>query len=364
MHRATAVEKVATALKAGRIKRNIPLAPFTTLHIGGPAEMLIETHSAQELAETVASARAESVPVTILGEGSNVLISDNGIGGLVVINKSDNMKVTEPSNKVASIPIRHITPRWQSDHTKGTFKYEFADLDYDESDSPAGSVEVDSGASLPKVLTTLIAQGITGLQWFSGIPGTIGGAIVNNIHGGTHFFHEYVQSIRILTTKGKEKVLTNKNFNADYNKTNFQKTGDTLLSATLTLHKGDAERAQSVAGEWARRKSIQPRNSPGCAFSNITAEDRTRLGFPTTSVGYIVEHVLKMSEYRVGDAAISKAHHNFIVNEGNATAKDYVAVMKEIAYRAKKKTGISLKPEIFMLGFGGDETSNIPANQE
>lgn len=351
MRRTQNPKTVATALKAGRIKRNIPLAPYTTLRIGGPAEMLVEVHGAQELLEMVGSAQAESIPVTILGEGSNVLISDNGIRGLVVINKSDALTIAEQLSPASPVKILSITPRWQSDHLKGTFKYEFADLDYDESNAPTVSVKVDSGASLPNVLHTVLTHGVTGLQWFSGIPGTIGGAVINNIHGGTHFFHEYVQSVRLLTAKGDENEIQNKDFRIDYNRTNFQKSGDTIVSVTLALKNGDAKRARSVAGEWARRKSIQPRNSPGCAFGNITAEEQTRLGYPTTSVGYIVEHVLKMTGYRAGDAAISTAHHNFIVNEGHATAKDYRAVMNEIARRTKEECGITLISEIFLLGF-------------
>src|SRR3990172_5214327 len=78
---------------------------------------------------------------------------------------------------------------------------------------------------------------------------------------------------------------------------------------------------------------------------------KEKLGIPTTSTGFIIEHLLKMSGFRIGDAAISKDHHNFIVNEGNSTAKDYLAVMKEIYNRTKKELGIELVPEIFLLGF-------------
>lgn len=323
--------------------------------------MFIETHGASELAEAIASAHAVRVPVTILGEGSNVLISDDGIKGLVIVNRPgpvpfnvvrslSSQKITSSASP-ANPPAKKITPRWHSDYKKGTFKYEFADLDYDESDSPSIDVEVESGASLQRVTQMLLTQGITGLQWFSGIPGTIGGAIVNNIHGGTHFFYEFVKSVKILTPDCVERNLTPQELHADYNKTKFHENKFFILSALLTLHQGNAEKARYVAREWACRKAIQPRNSPGCAFSNITVEDQKRLGLPTTSVGYIIEHVLGMTGYRVGDVAISKAHHNFIVNEGKATAKDYLKVMDEISKRANEKCGITLKPEIFLLGF-------------
>jgi UDP-N-acetylmuramate dehydrogenase len=127
------------------------------------------------------------------------------------------------------------------------------------------------------------------------------------------------------------------------------------LEATLRLFYGDVEKARNVFVEWTKRKSLQPRNSPGCAFANLSHEDAERLGFPTTSAGYVVEHVLKMGDYRIGNAGVSTAHHNFVVNLGGATASDYLSVLGEIVRRTKDATGIDLIPEIFLLGFSQEE---------
>ncbi len=349
-----AVRKVATAHIAERIQRDIPLAPYTTLKIGGPAEYLIETHGAEELAEAIASADTMGVPVTILGGGSNVLISDNGIKGLVIINRPGTIEIEKEIRAVSTNNTSSITPntsRWKADASKGTFKYDFTDLDYDESNEQQVIVEVDSGVQLPYLIDYLIERGITGLQWYSGIPGTVGGAVINNIHGGSHLFWESVSEVTILTsarkivTKSKHEIMTG------YNETALQKAGDVILSCVLSLFYGDTNKARYVSSEWMKRKAIQPRNSPGCAFCNLSPEDQKRLEAPTPSAGYIIEHLLGLSGFRVGDAAISKAHHNFIVNEGNATADDYKAVLEEIMKRALEKLNVQLKTEIVLLGF-------------
>ena len=132
---------------------------------------------------------------------------------------------------------------------------------------------------------------------------------------------------------------------------------------SLTLSKGDVDRAKYTDTEWAQRKSIQPKNSPGCAFANLTEEQKLKLRYPTTGMGYVIEHILKMTGPRVGDAAISRQHHNFIVNEGNATARDYLEVMLEIHRRAVAAIGFCPRSEIFFLGFNNQETNTLYEDQ-
>jgi UDP-N-acetylmuramate dehydrogenase len=334
-----------------KAKLNEPLAKHTFLKIGGPADLYIETGNSDELIKAVNEARDLNVPVTALGDGSNVLISDKGIRGLVVRNLANNIEVH--GGEVVRSKILNTKPiyRWESDSTEGTFKYEFKDLDYDESMLPRVKVVMESGVDLPRAMDHLIGQGLTGLQWYAGIPGTIGGAVFNNIHGGTHFISEVIESVKVITKKGEIKVLAISEIGVDYDKSRFQKSGEIIIEATFLLYKGDTEKARFVRFEWAKRKSLQPRNSPGCAFHNITQDQKEKLGTPTTSTGFIVEHKLNMAGFRIGDAAISEAHNNFIVNLGKATAKDYLAVMKKIFSRTRNEYGILLVPEIFLLGF-------------
>lgn len=343
---------------------NEPLAPYTTLKIGGKVDILYEAHSIPDLINTVKLAKLHDIPITILGRGSNVLISDSGLRGIVIRNLCQGIAIkgSKPIREDhADVSHESVKARWQSDKTKGTFKYEFKDLDYDESDKKRIEVNMESGVDLAFAISFLLDKGVTGLQWYAGIPGTIGGAIYNDIHGGTHFFNEVITKVRTLDKKANPRWLQIGELRFDYDKSRFHETNEIILEVVFNLFKGDAERAKYTAIEWAKRKSIQPRNSPGCAFRNISEAEKTKFNFPTTSTGYIIEHELKMTGFKVGGAAISPAHHNFIVNTGKATAKDYLAVIREMIKRTKDKFGIKLVPEIFLLGFDKKELEDVLA---
>ena len=349
------IEKLEVKL-GSRSKLNEPLAKHTFLKIGGLADIFYEAQTTEDFKNAIVEARNLGIPITVLGDGSNVLISDSGIRGLVLIDRSDKIEILgDEKEKISLGSVEKPVYRWESDDKVGTFKYEFKDLDYDESDKPRVHVRMDSGVNLPKATDFLLDKGITGLQWYAGIPGTIGGAIFNNIHGGTHFLSEVVDTVSVLDLQGGTHTLSIEDLGVDYDKSRFQETGEIILDATFLLYKGDVDKAKYVRYEWAKRKSLQPRNAPGCAFHNLTQEQKIKLGIPTTSAGFIIEHMLKMSGFKIGDAAISKDHHNFIVNEGHADAKDYLEVMKTIYYRAKNELGIELVPEIFLLGFNEEE---------
>lgn len=352
--------KLNKILKGSKLDE--PLSKHTFLKIGGPADLYYETVTSDELINAYKNAISFKVPVTILGWGSNILVSDKGVRGLVIVNLSKQIKILDSSNQ--KININKPTSRWESDKSKGTFKYEFKDLDYTEEGSERIDVRVDSGVGLSDAREDLFKYGITGLQWYAGIPGTIGGAVFNNIHGGTHFLSEVIKSVKVVTPEGEVKELTISEIGVDYDKSRFHKSKEIIVSVLFSLYLGDVDKAKYVTSEWEKRKNIQPRNSPGCAFQNITQEQKTKLGFPTTSVGFIVEHELKMTDFRVGDAAVSANHHNFIVNLGHATASDYLKVVKEIYRRTKKKLGIELVPEIFFLGFEDDEIKEFKTNEQ
>ncbi|MBU0569491.1 FAD-binding protein [Patescibacteria group bacterium] len=336
-----------------RCKVNEPLSKHTTLRIGGPADIYFETKTTDEFIKTILLARSLNIPVRVLGEGSNVLISDNGIRGLVLINKSEEIEILDEIGEDKK--SAKTTSRWESDSKVGTFKYEFKDLDYDESGFSTVKVKMDSGVKLQNAIPFLLDKKITGFQWYAGIPGTIGGAVFNNIHGGTHFMGEVIESVRVLDKKGKIKTLSLEDLGVGYDKSRFQKSGEIILDVVFKLYRGDVEKARYVKKEWAERKSIQPRNSPGCAFHNLTQTQKKKLDIPTTSIGFVVEHMLGLSGLRIGEAAVSEKHNNFIVNQGYATAKDYLSVMKKIFQEAKKKLKITLVPEIFLLGFEENE---------
>lgn len=339
-----------------RVKFEDPLSQYTTVGIGGPGEIVYKPKNTEELENAARLAYERGLPVTIIGGGSNVLIADRGLRGLVLVNKQGQYSVGE--RKKGGIKKDIPESRWELDGT--TVRYHFTDLDYDESDADRIKVVVDSGVVLQRFMYEMFESGITGLQWYSGIPGTLGGAVFNNLHGGTHFFSEVISSVRILTPEGEMKEVAVEELQADYNYTIFHEEDCVIVDAVLELYLGDEKKAKYVADEWRRRKhKIQPQKTLGCVFANISQEEREKHDLPTTSVGHIVEHILKFSNYRVGNAFIPTLHHNFIETDGPAKATDYLQVIKDVKNAVRDELGIELKTEIITKGFTEKELEGV-----
>lgn len=340
------------------------LAPFSTVKIGGPAEVFLETKNSDDFIKVVTFAKIANIPLTIIGWGANSLISDKGIRGLVIKNSASNIQLLDENINPEKIDhldndLQKTMARWDKDDNQSPVKYDFHDLDYNEYDKPAVRVRLDSGVALPFAINYLLEKGITGLQWYSRIPATIGGAIYNNIHGGTHFIAEVIESVTVIDQNGQIKVIENKELEAGYDYSRFHKSREIIVYADFILRHGDKERAKIVAREWAIRKAIQPHKSLGCVFQNISKDEQQKHSLKTPSVGYIVEHVLQMKGFRVGDAMVSEKHAAFIENMGNATAGDYLKIIKLIVQKTKEKLDINLKPEIFFLGFEKNELEGL-----
>ncbi|NCN06420.1 MAG: FAD-binding protein [Candidatus Pacebacteria bacterium] len=333
-------------------RANEPLAHHTTVGIGGPAELFCSISTKQDLTAVLQIAIQEKIPITILGWGANTLIADRGITGLVIKNTTNNLKILD-QNLTPKDP-EQLTARWQA-ATADTNMPQFQDLDYDEKSAEQVLVEIDSGAALPVLIQKLVRQGITGLQWFTKIPATLGGAVVNNIHGGTHYISEFVESVEVLDASGNKQTLRASQLEFDYDYSRFHHTDEYLLTLRLRLYRGDQERAQAIITKWSRQKQKQPPRSLGCVFQNITAKQQRELALPTPSIGYLVDQELGLAGTKVGDAEISKLHAAFIVNTGRATASEYLAVMRQIHQAVYIKYNVSLKPEIFFKGFTQEE---------
>ncbi len=331
-----------------RVKRDEPLSSWTTLGIGGKADLFFEATNTGELIKAVRLAVNSGIPFVVIGGGSNLLVGDGGYRGLVIKNKSNSVSVGK--DKVNLENEIKIQPVWQADSSKGTLRYDFNDLNYDESQSERVRVTLDSGVNLQYAMNLLMSYGVTGLQWYARIPGTIGGAIYNNVHGGSHLISEVADSVVIMTHDGDVRTIKAKEIEFGYDKSRFHKSGDIILEVILNLYLGDVERAKATAREWMKRKESQPMNSAGCVFRNISEEDKVRLGLPTNSVGYIIEHVLKLGDFSIGGVRVAEGHKNFLVNKGGGTAKDFLAVKEKIETKAKEELGIVLEDEIVCLG--------------
>jgi len=328
------------------LKSDEPLSHHTTIGVGGPARRFVTANTSEQLVEGIQLCKTFDVPFFILGWGSNLIISDSGFPGVVIQNRAQSWHIVSDQFSVET--VNSIAPRLTP---VGDKYYQADDLEYSESGDPPVLVQVDSGAKIDPLIKTLLQNGVTGLQWFSGIPATVGGAIYMNMHGGYHFFGDLIVKAALIDGEEIEEVERDY-FRFDYDWSILHETRGTVLWAQLFLRRGNVERARAAAREWARRKSLQPQKSAGCIFRNLTAEEQRRLNLPTPSIGYVVDHVLKLKGERRGDAIISPRHAAFIENLGNASASDVKALIDLMREKAKAELGVDLKLEVeFMGGF-------------
>ncbi|MFC1627243.1 UDP-N-acetylmuramate dehydrogenase [Patescibacteria group bacterium] len=328
------------------IQPNQPLKNHTTFKIGGPAEYFFEAHTTDELIKAVKAARQTNTPFIVIGNGSNILVSDKGVKGLVIKNSSQNIKVLDEATQ--QFKKISLSPRYQTTDQQAI---DLTNLQYNQSDYPSILVQLDSGATLPKAIFSLIQQGITGLEWFAGIPATIGGATFINLHGADKYFSDYLVKAGILTSDNQIKTVKADYFNFAYDHSTLKTKKDIVLNATLRLFKGPKDIALKIAKGWALKKSHQPQQSAGCIFQNLSAEKQQELKLPTPSIGYLMDKVLGLKGKKSGNAVISEKHAGFIHNLGNAKAADVLSLIQLMQSKAKEKLNLDLKLEIVLLGF-------------
>ena len=342
------------------IKKDHPLAPYTTLRIGGPADIFIHTKNQSEfidilkfLSSLIEDRRLKIEDLIILGNGSNVLISDKGLRGIVIKNSSNQIDIFDDVRARRDSPSSFKKTYTQRNENEPEKYLDFTKLDYDESDKPQVLVKITSGTPLPFSLNFLLDNGITGLQWFSYIPGTVGGATWYNIHGGSYHFADYIDSIDVFDLNDSSiRSLLASDLSWKYEKSYFQENSNLIiLSTTLRLFRGDADLAKKVRDAWiAQKVKVQPVNSAGSAFANPSLETCQKIWGEQKSTGWIIDHELNMKGTNIGDAQISLQHANFIVNNGHAKASDYYALLKMIQSKVKDKFGFDLVPEVKLLG--------------
>lgn len=340
---------------------NFPLAPLTTVKIGGPAELFCEISSQKQFIRLISYCKKQHIPLTLLGWGANTLIADAGIKGLVVKYNSTEISIHDKESTQA--PISTLHSRWQKGDDENTYPT-FDTVEYSEVNLPRVPVQIAAGVPLAYAIQHLLQHNITGLQWFSRIPATIGGAVYNNIHGGTHLLSEYVLAVDIIDQDGNQKTLSAIELEFEYDYSRFHHTDEVIVSVELSLFKGDAQKAKTAVVAWAKQKKDQPQNSLGCIFQNISQKQQSQLGYPTPSVGYIIDNILHKKGFRIGDAVVSQKHAAFIENAGKATASDYLQVIKTLVLEIKEKTGLTVQPEIFFKGFTQQELQFLHSNQQ
>ena len=305
--RPTPTEYTAIALGGTAvIQPQTSLAEFTTYRVGGKAEWYAAPRSLEDLTAILEWLHSRDLPLTFLGAGSNLLISDHGIPGLVVSTRY----------------FRHSS----FDETKGL-------------------ITVAAGEPIAKVGWQAAKRGWKGLEWAVGIPGTVGGAVVMNAGAHNQCTAETLVSATVINPDGSLEILTNEQLGFSYRTSNLQKQfGDRLVvEATFQLDQGFTrdEIMEQTSRNLHQRKSTQPYDKPNCGsiFRNPT---------PLYSARLIEE--LGLKGYRIGGAEVSQRHANFIVNIDNAKAQDVFNLIFHVQGEVEKHHGILLEPEVKMIG--------------
>jgi UDP-N-acetylmuramate dehydrogenase len=299
------------ALGPGRLAVGAPLAPLTTFRVGGAADWLADVRSVAELRLLLAIAHRANVAVTVLGGGSNVIVSDHGIRGLVV----------RPLLTAISQP-------------------------------DAVTVRAEAGVTINGLVRWTIGRGLSALEAWAGTPGTVGGALYGNAHWQGRNMSDVVTEVLLSTRSGELTTVPASAMAFGYDTSRLQRSGELLVSADFRVSPGDSAVLRAEARRsLAYRKRTQPLASPsaGCIFQNPDpARDRIPAGLPP-SAGALVDRA-GLKGRSVGGARISDTHGNFIVNEGTATAND-IRTLVEIARRAvRDRFGVELRDEVVWLG--------------
>ena len=327
-------------------KQNEPLAAHTTLGVGGPARWFVTATTIAQLQAGLQLAHEFDLPVFVLGWGSNLIVSDKGFPGLIIQNRAKSWEVLGTPQAASPAEQTFAAARLAA---MGEQYYRVDDLMYSEDDDPVAIVQVESGAKIEPLMKDLLRQGITGLQWFAGIPATVGGAVYMNVHGGYHFFGDLVARALLYDPRAagdKVKSVVRDDLQFDYDRSILHQTRETVLWVQLKLRYGHVERARATAVDWARRKALQPQKSAGCIFRNLSPAEQKRLDLPTPSIGYLVEHVLHLKGERRGGAMISPRHGAFIENLGNASAREVCELIALVKTKAQTELGLELIEEV------------------
>ncbi|MCI2063086.1 MAG: UDP-N-acetylmuramate dehydrogenase [Eubacteriaceae bacterium] len=294
-------EKLESKIK-GNIIIGADMREYTSFKAGGCADMLIEPEGKEELRIAAAVLSAEGAEYMVIGNGSNILVRDGGYRGAVI----------------------HIGDM-------------FAGIDVSGNELTAGS-----GALLAAVSRKALAAGLAGMEFASGIPGSIGGAVFMNAGAYGGEMKDIIKSVTVITREGEEKTLTNRELALGYRTSAVQKSGDIVTEAVLALTKGDRKSIEAAMKDFgARRNAKQPVNYPSAG------------SFFKRPAGYFAGKLIQdagLKGLTVGGAQVSELHSGFIINTGGATASDIIRLMHLVQAAVMENSGVMLEPEVRIIG--------------
>ena len=295
---------------------NEPMNKHTSFKVGGPARYFVKAESLDDLKKALDLAREKGIPFFILGNGTNLLVSDKGFDGVIITLAGDFSSIEDLGN---------------------------------------GAFKVGAAIPLGRFARSVLKQGFAGIHKLAGIPGTLGGAIYMNAGAYGQEIGTSCTQVTVLDSDGNIREFAASECGFGYRQSIFQKNNAIILSATFllptaaSLGKTTADLEAELAECMAKRKASQPLNMPnaGSTFKRLSvgAADTPAQIAP----GYYIEQA-GLKGYRIGDAEVSTVHANFIVNAGGATASDIKQLSEFVQQKVAEKFGIQLKREIILLG--------------
>ena len=304
------IERLRQSIPKKQIIEFAPMSRYTTLKLGGPADLLVEAAGAEQIACALSAAGALNVPVTIVGNGSNLLVRDGGIRGLVIHVGEGFSAVSDP------VPL-----------PDGRF-----------------AITAQGGATLTKLANAAADAGLTGLEFAGGIPGTVGGAVFMNAGAYGGEMKDVVTCVTAAEPDGRTVAYTAEEMRFGYRRSRLSEDGRpvAVTSVTVALTPGDSETIRAAMREFnARRREKQPVTLPSCGSTFKRPEGQF--------AGTLIDQC-GLKGRRVGGASVSTLHAGFLVNDQNGTAADYLALIEEVQQTVYNKTGVKLEPEVRILG--------------
>ena len=299
------MDKLLSALKAkqpGQVLVQEPMSQHTSFHIGGPADILVIPSSVQGLLQVLELARTWQVPVTVIGNGTNLLVRDKGIRGLV-------------------IKLGNAIKEWQVESSRITFS---------------------SGLSLAMAAHVALDAGLTGMEFAAGIPGSVGGAIYMNAGAYGGEMKNIVTEVTVLDRQGQTRIIPAGEMCFGYRSSAIQGTENLILAATVQLQPGDPEKITAkMADLAARRRDKQPLELPS-AGSTFKRPAGNFAGTLIDKAG--------LKGFSVGDAQVSVKHAGFIVNTGHASCADVLQLITAVQEKVFASAGVHLEPAVLIIG--------------
>lgn len=287
-----------------RARRSEPLAPYTNMRVGGPADLLVVCHTTEEVAEAVRLARHYGVSWRVLGGGCNVLVADAGVRGLVLVVRAARVRI-----------------------------------------EPDGAVWAEAGALMAALAQETVARGLAGLEWAAGLPGTVGGAVVGNAGAFGGDVASLLTCATLLEPDGRMVERPGEWFEFVYRGSRIKRERTAqrpvVLAAVFNLQAGAPDILAARVAEilqWRRTRH------PGGATMGSTFQNP-----PDGHAGRLIEEA-GLKGYRIGGVKVSEKHANFLINTGSATASDVLALIRHVQTEVERRTGVRLELEIELLG--------------